>query len=228
MNRLLTMNRLLKIAVITLTTLVSLHTVASNHAGHQAARQYSVTITNITKGISFTPFLAATHNRNIKFFTLGEAASEEISRIAEGGDISGLQLLLNSSNDVFATSSSAGLLNPGESVELIIESDNRNRLVSIAAMLLPTNDTLVALNGAKLPHRGKVSYLLVAYDGGTETNDELCISIPGPLCGGEPFSPEDAGEGYIYPSPAIHGLGDLSTQEFQWNGAVAKVEIEAL
>ena len=154
--------------------------------------------------------------------------SDEVSRVAEGGDIAPLQAELDSSHNVHSTASSEGLLMPGESVELMIDSNRRNKKFSLISMLLPTNDTMVALRNVKLPKHGKVTYFAKAYDAGTEMNDESCLNIPGPHCGGAPFSPEDEGEGYAYPSPGIHGEMDLSTESYQWNGAVAKVVIERI
>jgi hypothetical protein len=55
------------------------------------ATDISVKITNLTKGISFTPILVSAHNDASKTFTLGAAASSEIKIMAEGGDISGLE-----------------------------------------------------------------------------------------------------------------------------------------
>ena len=214
----------LSILLLVISSFISL----SASANKNDNKQYKVTITNITKGVSFTPLLAATHNHNARLFTVGEEASAEVSRVAEGGDISALKALLDDSENVFSTTNSEGLLAPGESVELTIDSNRRFRKVSIAAMLLPTNDAIAALLGKKLPKKGKVVYFLRAYDGGTETNDENCNNIPGPHCGGVPFSPEDTGEGYVYPSPGIHGEGDLSRQTYNWGGAVAKVVIEAI
>ena len=202
--------------------------VSANIASADNMRYYKVSVTNITKGISFTPFLAATHNRHVSLFTVGEAVTDEVSRVAEGGDISGLQAVLDGSHSVHSTASTEGLLMPGQSVELMIDSNRRNRRLSLISMLLPTNDTLAAAQSVKLPRHGKVSYLVNAYDAGTETNDEYCASIPGPYCGGAPFSPEDDGEGYAYPSPGIHGSADLSTEAYQWDGPVVKVTIERM
>jgi len=213
----------LKNTVLTTLALLATHVSATSYA-----RTFEVTITNLTKGVSFTPLLVSTHNKRLSLFELGQPASEEVGRIAEGGDISGLNDQLSASSMVRDTASSEGLLAPGQSVTLTVEGGKRFKKVSIISMLLPTNDTLVALRGANLPkeRRSSVSYLLNAYDGGVETNDELCASIPGPHCGGIPFSPEDEGEGYIYPSPAIHGEGDLFAKEYQWQGPVAKVVIK--
>jgi len=191
-------------------------------------KHYKITVTNITKGISFTPILASTHNRKIGLFEVGESASEEVSRVAEGGDIAPLNELLSDSNNVHATASSNGLLAPGQSVEIEIDGARQFKKISMISMLLPTNDTMLALQGAKLPKHGTATYYMNAYDAGTETNDEYCVNIPGPHCGGAPFSPEDDGEGYIFPSPTIHGEADLHREAYQWNGPVAKVVIERM
>ena len=62
-------------------------------------------------------------------------------------------------------------------------------------MLVPTNDTFFAVNGRPGP-KGNDTITLVspAYDAGTEMNDELCISLPGPGCGKHP-GPVSVGEG---------------------------------
>lgn len=219
----------IKALLIAVMTLLSFQSFAGGQYvyGHQN-RNYSVTITNITKGISFTPFLVATHRRHVELFSLGKMASDHISRVAEGGDISGLNMQLSESSHVHSTAASEALLAPGESVTIMIDGHRSFNKLSLISMLLPTNDTVVALLGKKLPKHGSVTYLANAYDAGSESNDEYCSSIPGPHCGGSPFSPEDDGEGYVYPSPGIHGQGDLNSSDYQWDGAVAKVVIKRM
>ena len=88
-------------------------------------------------------------------------------------------------------------------------------------LLLPTNDTFVAINSMVLPTKSKGRFAH-AFDAGSEENDELCINIPGPTCGGEPFS-EGQAEGYVYFGNGIHGNGDLSADEYDWNNPVARI-----
>ena len=194
---------------------------------YKAEKSYTLEVTNLTKGIAFTPLLAASHSPAISLFEVGMPASEAVERVAEGGDIAPLMMALSDSSKVFTTSQSEGLLMPGASTEIMISAKGYYKKLSLIAMLLPTNDGLVALNGAQLPRHKNHSktYFMYAYDGGTEMNDELCASIPGPQCGGEPFSPEDDGEGYIYPHPGIHGESELTRMEYQWSGPVAKVVV---
>lgn len=187
--------------------------------------KYEVTVTNLTKSINFTPIMVAAHHKNVRFFELGESASEAVSSAAEGGDTSGIAAMFNHPHD--QVSSNGGLLIAGESATITFEGLGHNVRFSVASMLLPTNDGFVAAQSIK-PNRGrsiKTQYLR-AYDAGTETNDELCSSIPGPRCGGEPFSPNDHGEGFVYVHSGIHGIGDLSASDYTWNNPVLKVSIK--
>ncbi|BFM06056.1 spondin domain-containing protein [Halioxenophilus aromaticivorans] len=201
---------------------------AASSLTYAAEKTYKVTITNITKSIAFTPFIAATHNKATDFYSVGEPASEELAALAEGGDVVPLMdtLLVNHRvNDIETTE---GLLQPGNSVSFTITTAPGARFFSTAAMLLPTNDTFVGLDTVRLPLRGKATFYAHAYDAGSEMNDELCISIPGPTCGGEGVSAGEDDEGYVYPSPGIHGEGDLSTATYNWQGPVAKVTIKTV
>ena len=93
-----------------------------------------------------------------------------------------------------------------------------------------TNDTFVALNGVRLP-RTTATYTAIAYDSGTEANDQNCRNIPGPRCGGEGFSPgPNAGdEGYVYVSNGFHDLGNnrrlLGPAVYDWRNPVARITV---
>ena len=54
------------------------------------ARDITVTITNLTNGLYFTPLLVSAHSHDLDFYELGEPASAHLQAMAEGGDISGL------------------------------------------------------------------------------------------------------------------------------------------
>ncbi len=195
-------------------------------AGDTGTRTYEVTVTNLSKGVSFTPLLGVVHNRNIALFELGQQASDELADLAEGGNTGPLQMVLDDSSNVYATTTTSGMLGPGETVTFMIEGRNSHRLFSVASMLLPTNDAFFAINSIRLPRNHGPSTVAFArvYDAGSELNDELCASIPGPFCGGTPFS-EGHAEGYVYVSNGIQGNGDLSTEEFDWRNPVARVAI---
>lgn len=186
-------------------------------------KMYAVTITNITSGQSFTPLMAVTHKKGHPLFMLGEPASPELTRIAEGGDTMPLQDKLLNSGMAYDAASSGGLLGPGESVTVNVKGKGSYKYLSVVAMMLPTNDGVVAVNGIRLPNKQRM-VMARAYDGGTEINDELCASIPGPHCGGSPFSDED-GEGYVHTHPGIFGVGDLQASMYDWKNPIAKITV---
>ncbi len=190
-------------------------------------REYEVTITNITKGQTFTPFLATTHHAGLSLFELGAASSAELATLAESGNIAPLREVLDSASDwVQQTNTNGALLFPGDSVTIAISGSNRFDHLSVAAMLIPTNDAFVAINGLPLPKDYSVTYAQ-AYDAGSEANDELCSNIPGPFCG-DPDDSGDAGEGYVYVGNGVHGIGDLDASEFDWNNPVARVVVRRI
>lgn len=193
------------------------------------ASEYQVTITNLTGGQTFTPMLVVAHRPGKHLFMAGETASPEIEAIAEGGNTEPMQMMLDASSDVEETVSTGGLLGPGESVTISVETEKRFRNFSILGMLIPTNDAFLALDDLRAPKKKgrSVSSYLYAWDAGTEMNDESCDNIPGPVCGGAGPSAED-GEGFIHVHSGIHGTGDLAPELYDWNNPVARVTIERM
>lgn len=202
-------------------------------------RSYEVTITNITKGQSFTPQLVAAHDKSVTLFELGQSADLSIELLAEAGDTSMLTSDLQAAGGhVSEVVTVPGLLAPGASVSTTIKVHRYHRYLSLGAMLLPTNDTFVALNKVSLPYRGKKTYVAVAYDAGTEANDQNCLNIPGPRCGGAAHSagPNVGDEGYVHVSNGFHDLGTedadgneiLSPFTYDWRNPVAIIEVRAL
>jgi hypothetical protein len=202
-------------------------TVSASVTAMGPTQDYEVTITNITKGQSFTPTLLVTHKSDISLFTTGEMALDELATLAESGNTAPLQNLLDGLPGMVAdTNTSAGLLFPGDSVTMAISSSGSFDRVSFAAMLIPTNDTFVALNSLELP-KEMAEVTVPAYDAGSELNDELCANIPGPDCGDMDNS-GGTGEGYVYIGNGIRGIGDLDEAEYDWNNPVARVVVRRI
>jgi hypothetical protein len=190
--------------------------------------RFVVTITNVTQGQIFTPIVAASHKRSVKLFELGEPASEPMEILAEAGDTGPLKTMLGQSAAVLDIADSGAVLPPGESVTLSLATRGAFRFVSVAAMLVPTNDGFFALNGVEGPHGHDVlTRYSPAYDAGTEANDELCIHIPGPpfACTGEGFNPARAADNFVHIHPGIHGIGNLSATRYDWRNPVARIVI---
>jgi len=194
--------------------------------GYSRDRAYSVTITNVTKATQFTPIAAATHTRAIALFELGQPASAELADVAESGSVAALAGVLEASPAVRAIAATEGLLPAGQSITFEITSNRRTRFLSMAAMILPTNDSFMALDTVRLPFYGSVTYHAKGYDAGSEPNDEDCHNIPGPTCAGEGRSLDDSNaEGFVHIANGIHGIGDVAVEKYDWRGAVAEVTI---
>ena len=215
-------------------SLMALPAMATAGNGQNEVSNYRIKVTNITRGQSFTPLLVAAHTDDVQMFRLGRSASAGLEAMAEGGDTSVLlEELSTRPSDVGDVTHGEGLLGPGESATFSLRVNGRHNRVSIAGMLLPTNDTFVALNGVMLPrgHSRSRRYLALAYDAGTEANDQNCDNIPGPRCGGEPFSdPADGDEGYVYVSNGFHDLDSddpqvLDEPVYDWRNPVAEIRI---
>jgi len=206
---------------------------ASSSALASGSKIYKVTITNITNSITFTPILVASHRKKASVFKLGERASDALAEIAESGSPASLAAMLET--DYHATvESSGGQLLPGESITVEVSAAHGARRITVASMMLPTNDGFIALNSVKAPKRGSVTYYSPGYDAGSEPNDELCSSIPGPTCGGTGPSPnvDPSDEGYVHIHRGIHGsnpsgtfVSELAADVYDWRNPVAKITI---
>jgi len=214
--------------LLALATSMLVSTTAS--ANYHSTHEYEVTVTNITKSISFTPVMVAAHKKKVDLFELGEPASGAIEATAEGGDTSKIAAMFTGASDEVLTAAGPvmALLRAGESSSVTFTSSLHAPKFSIASMLLPTNDAFVAKESIKLPRGVKEKTVYVrAYDAGTEENDESCLNIPGPTCNGSAFSAQaETDEGFVYIHNGIHGVGDLEASKYTWNNPVMKVTIK--
>lgn len=204
----------------------------------EGGRVYEVEITNITKGLVITPALVATHTGTVRLFDLGGEASPELEELAEGGATGPLADLLLDQGAAVGEVKTAGpdeVIPPGKTLTLEVRGRGPHRYFSVAAMLVPTNDTFMAVNGARLPRHGSRTVLSPGYDAGTEENDQNCATMPGPGCGGAGHSPDpaDGDEGFIYIGNGFHDLGEfdaagnriLGPLTYDWRNPVARVKV---
>ncbi len=197
----------------------------------QARWTYEVKVTNLTANQRFTPLLIAAHDPALAFFQLGQPASAGLTTLAEEGNVAPLKASLDSNAQVSATVAGNALLDPGKTVTFQIQANPKRDRLSLSAMLIPTNDAFVALNGVMLPwHPYAVqTHIAIAYDAGTEVNDERCTSIPGPFfaeCNGPGGGARvGGGEGFVHVHRGVHGVGDLIAGQRDWRNPVAQVQI---
>ncbi|QEY16353.1 hypothetical protein D0C16_10400 [Cellvibrio sp. KY-GH-1] len=220
--------------------------IAFTLASSTFAVEYSVKIENLTHGTYFTPLLVSAHPAAATLFTSGMPASANLQTMAEGGDISGLDADFVAAGAKNIVNPAAGLLMPGKyTMADLGDPGVANTRLSIAAMLLPTNDGFVALNNLTLPTQpGTYTYLLNAYDAGTEANDEIRGSgakgmagmpVPPPLealVGKGGTGVATTAEGFVHIHRGVlgdHNLGggtsDINASSQRWLNPVARVTL---
>ncbi len=160
-----------------------------------SAADFNVRIINLSNGIYYTPFLVAAHPDGTALFTTGQPASASLQAMAEGGDISGLVTDLQGLGATIAEDPAGGLLAPASETNVDLNTDGTaNVLLSVVAMLLPTNDAFAGLNSITIPTEpGTYVYDVPAYDAGTEANDELITGGGAPGAAGIPADPGGLG-----------------------------------
>ncbi|MDD1792795.1 spondin domain-containing protein [Enterovibrio makurazakiensis] len=210
--------------------------IAMGAAFNANAANIDVSITNATDGIYFTPLIVAAHHDDANLFQTGTPASDAVEAMAEGGDISGLEDLALSAGAAVSSNPAEGILAPGETASTHLYTQHGD-VLSIAAMLLPSNDAFVGVDSWKIP-RKKGTYVINAngYDAGTEANDELAANVPTPPfitfgSNGTGVDSEVAnGNVHIHPgnlgdTNATGGISDFDSTKHRWLNPVAIITV---
>lgn len=205
----------------------------------------TIKIQNLTKGITYTPFLLAAHGTNFRFFEAGTAASPSLRALAEGGATSALASDAQGASGVVVDDPNGGLLAPGASIDNITMDTGTQQYLSIASMLLPSNDAFAGLDSWHIPSEpGTYILNLNAYDAGTENNNELLVSGGGAVgtlgMPASPVAPGSNGTGVADPNPNtrvhIHpgvlgdfdtnaGVSDIDSRVHRWLNPVVRVTV---
>ena len=196
-----------------------------------------VDLTNLTNNQPMSPMAVVAHDSSYELFTAGSVASHELEVLAEGGSPDDVLDAANDHDGVAATARGTGIIGPGvrETVQLsIVERDFGEAEVSVATMLVNTNDAfagLASVDISDLRPGDSMTLWVSAYDAGTEANSEAAGTIPGPAVGGEGY---DEARDDLHDVVVIHrgvvGFDDglleslLSSQE-RFDNPVAHVQI---
>ena len=208
-------------------------------ASAASAETYKVTIRNLTLGQVFSPPVVAAHPGSIQAFRAGKPASKPLEIMAEDGANNDLvEALENAGANV---SVADGPVPPGKKSVVFVDADNGNSYITVLGMLVTTNDAFVGLNAVDPAEQGRSVYRAIAYDAGTEVNDEDCAHIPGPPCGNgkqEAITPGENGTdegGVVHVHSGVHNLPNLSAaaettayvdaRQHDWRNPVAEIRI---
>lgn len=149
---------------------------------------FDVTVTNLTNAQPLSPVGVIAHEDG-NIWTLNESASEALELLAEGGDNSSLL----AESYVLASASGQAPVGPGgsETISITLQDTLQNRYLSLATMLVNTNDAFSGKNKLDISQfevGTSQSMMAAAYDAGTEFNSETMGTMPGPADGGEGFN----------------------------------------
>ena len=201
--------------------------------------EFEVTLTNLTEGVPgeggqiFSPPILITHGYGFSIGASGEPASAALTALAETGDHVPLFELATKSSGVETIAGFLpppdGVVLPGESVTAIVLATSEAHYLSLATMLVQTNDGIVLANALPLVD-GKgnpqtITMDLIAYDAGTEDNNELATHVPGPPFHGMERAPTEGG--VIASHTGIGGTADVGV-EFGWTEPVARVTVSVV
>jgi hypothetical protein len=219
----------------------------SSAAAEAPVATYEVTIENLTAGQPFTPPVVATHGAATGMFTVGQPASFALKEIAENGNLAPMIAQLGADKHVSDSVAATAPLVPaglpgsamfGDSVTLTVTASEGAKFLSLASMLICTNDGFTGVDALRLPKDlgDAVVVRSAAYDAGTETNTEDFADIVPPCQGlvgvssGEPgtgtSNPALAEGGVIHHHPGIAGGADLVPAIHGWTDPVAKITVE--
>jgi hypothetical protein len=210
------------------------------------AAELSLEIQNLTHGLYFTPILAVAHTPETSIFEVGETASTELQMMAEGGSLDGLSTIVTSINADVLANPAGGLWAPSAKAAGTLSTAAGNTILSVVAMMLPTNDGFIGLDNWTIPtETGTYTIYFNAYDAGTEANDEIRGSgapgapgmpVPPPLealvgnggsgvAGADNNATVQIHRGSIDDNSMTDGTSDVTNTVQRWLNPVAKVTI---
>lgn len=200
---------------------------------------FNVTVANLTNAQPLSPVAVIAHHSGYAVFAVGSAASAGLEEMAEGGDNTTLLADADSEVMVVVSASGGAPIGPAgsETVSIdLLNSDRAGLRISVASMLVNTNDAFTSLNTSveTMAIGDMLTFDSVAYDAGTEADTESAADIPGPAGGGAGF---DAARDDQADRVSMHngivsqddGLAtsDL-TEQHRFDNPVARISIERI
>lgn len=185
------------------------------------AAMYEIKIDNLTSNQIFSPPVVISHDSSYRLFQKNHHASRELRLIAESGNTGPAAMRATYSRRVFDVKTADGPILPGQSATFTVRSPRGSRL-SLATMLVQTNDGFAGVDSMWLRGLRTRMYNLRAWDAGTEANNEMAAYVPGPPFGGMMRAPTNQRIKY---HRGIQGTADIDATVYGWSGAVAKLTV---
>lgn len=215
--------RRIALAVLVLLTAGAMLIPSATGSSTKKAQSWRVTITNLTGGQPLSPPLFVVHSRRADVWSIGTIANHGVAAIAEDANNPVLENALTALRGVLTVRTGpGGPIPPGASRTYNLQSRGNFDRLTVLTMLVNTNDGFTGLDSQHLRGRGGTRSAM-AYDAGSERNNELIAFIPGPCCN-HPFVRDPEGT-LIRMHEGITGRGDLSPAMYGWSGPVARIQI---
>ena len=209
--------------LVTLTALLRLaHPAAAAPFEPATVATYRLTIENLAWKQAFSPPLVVVHSANYHLFHVGARASDGLRLIAEEGNTGVAVHATRVSKGIVTVQATRSVIAPGRSLTIEVRA-SPGSLLSLATMLEQTNDGFTGVDASSLPAQGARTTSLVAYDAGTEANNELATHVPGTPFAGFRRAPTSKP---ITRHAGIQGVGDLKASAWNWQNPVALLTIE--
>lgn len=200
---------------------VTVPSVAAHSDG--GPQRWQVTVANLTAAQPLSPPLVAVHSTRADVWSVGTIANHGVAAIAEDANNAVLEEALPSVPGVRTVLTvPGGPIPPGGTRTFEVETRGGFDRLTLLTMLVNTNDAFTGLDSLRLRGRGDVIGA-IAYDGGSERNNELTGFIPGPCCN-NPFVRDPEGA-LIRPHDGITGVGDLDPAVYDWAEPAARITI---
>jgi hypothetical protein len=192
----------------------------------RASTSWIVTISNLTPPGSqpLSAPLFVVHSDRVDVWSVGDIATHVVAAIAEDANNAPAESALRRLRGVSEVFTGEGdAIPPGESRTYRVTTQRLFNQLTVLTMLVNTNDAFTGLDGVFLSGPG-VAVRTMAYDAGSEINNELTAFIPGPCCN-NPFIRDPEGR-LIRPHRGILGVGDLDPSIYGWKDPVAMIVVE--
>ena len=189
----------------------------------RGSKRWLVTIQNLTPpgpgapgSQPLSPPLFVVHSSRADVWSVGEIASHGVAAVAESAlpQVDGVKSV---------ATGAGGPIPSGTTRTYTVETSGRFNRLSVLTMLVNTNDAFTGLDSFRARDRG-ATLETMAYDAGSERNNELKSHIPGPCCGNA-FVRAPEGN-LIRMHEGITGRGELDPARYDWEGPAARITVE--
>jgi hypothetical protein len=204
---------------------------ASNSGG---VKTWQVTVANLTPpgpgppgSQPLSPPLFVVHTGRVHVWQVGQIATHVVAAIAEdANNAPAVSAYTGFPGVATAFTGAGGPIPSGSSHTYVVSTRGRFDRLSVVTMLVNTNDGFTGLDSLRVRGHG-ATLETVAYDSGSEKDNQLKAFIPGPCCG-HPFVRDPEGAPIHLHAGIQPGVGDLDPATYGWTGPVARITIKRI